>query len=1025
MIDRILLSIITAMAGWCMLADAAPDEIDFNRDIRPILSDRCFKCHGPDVATREGKLGLDTRTDATRELPNGNHAVVPGKPQASELVYRVTTEDADDRMPPADSGLSVSTGEAALLARWIKEGAAYSTHWALSPPSRPKVPTVSAKSPRHNAIDHFVQRRLKEAGLNPNQQADPYALARRVYLDLTGVPPTVEEADAFVQESSSAAYEQMVDRLMASPRYGERWARWWLDLARYADTNGYESDEPRTQWAYRDWLIHALNANMPFDQFTIEQLAGDLLPDRTIDQRIATGFHRNSLINTEGGAKNDEFKDAAIKDRVETTGTVWLGATLLCSQCHDHKYDPISQKDYYSLYSIFNNTTDKAVVGESDKITVFSGDRGALAALERQVASAQAELGAKTDALLARDRTWERSLAETLKDGGLPVLLDVKSAKATSGTVLTRQHDGSFLSGGPEPATETYEFTCASSTRRITGFQLEALPDKSLERDKGGLSRGNGNFVLSRFEVRVQSPGETARPVKLVRAVADFSQGGLPAGAAINSNNDDGWAVYPTPKEQSRTAVFFPETPLETAPGTMLTIRLVHESKYAKHIIGRPRLSVFSHPDPQLPGAGGTAALGVAEALAVPGAKRTPKQRAALRQYYQSWAVELSSQRAAVDRAQTAVAAFKSTSQTTTTMVMIEGKPVQGHVQTRGEFLQPGVAVDPGVPSAFGLNIKPVDGQINRLDLARWLVDPRHPRTSRVTVNRLWGEIFGIPIVATPEDFGYQSDWPTHPKLLDWLATEFVEQGWDMKGLIKMIVMSATYRQSSAATPEQLGKDYYNRLLGRGPRFRAEAEMIRDIALTAGGILHHKVGGPSVFPPQPAVIYETQYIEGGFKTWPESKGRDRYRRGLYTFVKRTALYPLMSTFDAPSRAVCNVARKRSNTPLQALNTLNDPVFVEAAGGLARHIMVQPKKLETRLVYGFRRCATRPPRGDEMQALATLYARTLATFKAEPKSAAAILKAAGITVPSADSAEMAAWIVVANALLNMDATLTKG
>jgi hypothetical protein len=785
---------------------------------------------------------------------------VPEQPEASALIARITSEDADLRMP--QKGKPLTAEQIDLLRRWIAAGAPFMRHWADAPPVKLPLPRVRHAAWPRGELDYYVLARLEAEGLDPNDEADRYQLVRRLYLDLIGLPPSIVEADAFVNDGRPDAYERLVDRLLASPQFGERWARWWLDLARYADSNGYESDEPRTMWPYRDWVIRALNANMPFDRFTIVQLAGDLLAEPSQEDLIATAFHRNSLINTEAGAKGDEFKDAAVKDRLETTATVWLGATIGCAQCHNHKYDPYTQVDYYRLYAFFNNTTDKAVAEESDTIPILFGD-------QREVTRLQYEL---------------------------------------------------------------YE------------IEQQIEPTHPSHAD---------DQVLWETEIRRQ----------------------LAAGEIIT----------PAPPQE------------------------------------------------------------VIEALPVAPAKRDKRQATLVNQWYRKASPRLKALR---DRQVEIFQRLEDARSiaSATVMIMREGTKQPTHVHIRGDFLQPGELVQPGVPAVFGVPLKGVPA--NRMALARWLVDPRHPRTARVTVNRLWDVLFGEGLVSTSDDFGAQGDLPSHGDLLDWLAVEFVEQGWDIKHLLRTIVTSSTYRQSARISSELLERDRYNRLLARGARYRVEAEAVRDVALAASGQLAGKMEGPSVFPPQPDAVFENLFIEGGFKTWPESVGGDRYRRAVYTFIKRTALHPLLNNFDAPNRIACTVHRKRSNTPSAALNTLNGPEFVEASGALGLRMAqferdaasvawasahapeAKDGDAAARIVYGFRLCATRPPQQRELAALLDLYESALARFTNDPAAAHAAVAAGRMAESETnnetkiDNATLAAWMAVANTLLNMDATLTR-
>jgi hypothetical protein len=812
-------------------ATAQPRAIDFNRDIRPLLSKHCYACHGPDDAQRQAELRLDRRDAALAVLESGATPVVPGDSSKSELYRRVTSADADERMPPADSGHALSAAELELLRRWIDEGAKYAEHWSHVPPVRPELPPVKDAVWPRRGLDYFVLARIEQAGLRPSLEADRYQILRRVSLDLRGLPPSLEEIEAFVADERPDAYERLVDRLLADSAYGERWARMWLDLARYADSAGYGSDPVRTIWRYRDWVIDALNRNLPYDRFTIEQLAGDLLPEPAFEQQAATAFHRNTMTNTEGGTDDEEFRVAAIKDRVDTTLQVWMGMTAGCAKCHNHKYDPISQAEYYRLFAYFNQTADADRPDESPTLEVPQPEVAAeIARIDAQVAELKQQLAA--------------------------------------------------------------------------------------------------------------AEGEAKKPL---------------------------------------------------------------EEQIAKLEKSKPKQPT------------------------VPVMRELPPDKR------------------------------RST-----------------HVLIKGSFLNPGERVEPGVPTA--LHSFPDGAPANRLGLAQWVVDRRNPLTARVAVNRYWAQLFGVGLVETEEDFGTQGELPSHPELLDWLAVEFMQGGWDMKRLLREIVTSATYRQtsrrsgirensdgldhlplSSAAhgqprsgirensapptpievrngrlAPAEFSRiplpdaDPQNRLFSRGPRFRLEAETVRDQALALAGLLSRKQHGPSVFPPQPPGLWQAAF-NGKDRTWATSQGEDRHRRGIYTFWRRTVPYPSMSTFDAPSREICSVRRIRTNTPLQAFVTLNDPVYVEAAQALARQLVREGGSTpRDRARYGLRLCLARPPHDEQVADLVSLYESELAHYRADPTAALALAtEPLGPLPEGLDAAELAAWTVVANVLLNLDGVLTKG
>ena len=1008
-IPTFIFTLSVLLLGSLTASEASATEIDFSRDIRPLLASKCFECHGPDK--HESGLRLDRRVLAFRESDSGSAAIVAGKPQDSELFRRVASNDVNERMPPEGEPLSREDIDA--LRRWITDGAEYTKHWAYIRPQTSPAPAVRQTSWPQSPIDHFVLSRLEEEGLAPSPSADRYTLIRRLHLDIVGLPPSVEEVDAFVCDQSPNAYENLVDRLLQSPRFGERWARWWLDMARYGDTNGYESDEPRTMWSWRDWVIGAFNRNLSFDQFTIEQLAADLLPDATQDQLIATGFHRNTLINTEAGAKDDEFKDAAIKDRVETTFTVWLGATFGCAQCHTHKYDDFSQREYYQVYAFFNNTTERATEGESDTISLFIGHPGKLARRRSEVDRLRtaATLTEEPDTAL---RKWERNTRQTMAAWQT---LDAEDLKSSAGSTLKKQSDLSVLATGDNPDFDNFTFVASPPVGQLTAIRLELLKHES--HTNGSLGRGvDGNTVLTEFEVFVHDAEIAPTRIEISGAAAEHFQPGLPIENVIDGNPESGWATEGHSRRENCRAVFTFASPVEIKSGTRLTVYLKHHSRFRGHVTGRFRLAVTDGSTEEI----SALPLDAQAALDLNPGKRSPQQKQLLRKHYLE-STNLPVPLANYENALKELDEFEER-HSTTTMVMREGQTQPTHFQIRGNFLDPGDEVTAGVPKVYGLPL--AADQRNRLALARWIVDPEHPLTSRVTVNRVWEVLFGRGFVTTSEDFGVQGELPTHPDLLDWLATDFVQSKWNFKALLKTIVMSETYQQSSATPRQLLQRDRYNQLLARAPRFRVEAEMVRDVSLEIAGLLSSRIGGASVYPPQPETVWENVFVEQGLKKWPTSTGEDRYRRGIYTYYKRTALYPMLRNFDAPSRNVCTVNRKRSNTPLAALNTLNDPAFVEAAGGLAQRMLRGPGGTPERLKYGFRLCVSRPPTTQEKEVLQRLLEKALARFNANPQQAADLVSGVILEPPSElQPVQFAAWIVVANMLLNLDATLTRG
>jgi hypothetical protein len=815
---------------------AGPGKVDFIREVRPILAKNCFTCHGPDEGKRAKGLRLDLRESAIKPLKSGDPAIVPGDPESSALYLRITEEDETLRMPPKKVGERLTKLEIDVLRRWVEQGAVYARHWSLVAPRSLPLPQVQDAAWPRNEIDVWILARLDKQGLKPSPEADRHVLLRRLSLDLRGLPPTPDEVDRFIADSAPDAYEKAVDRFLGDPAYGERWARMWLDLARYADSAGYGSDPLRPNiWRYRDWVIDAFNNNVPYDRFTVAQIAGDLLPGATLSDRMATAFHRNTMTNTEGGTDDEEFRVAAIKDRVDTTAQVWMGLTMGCAKCHSHKYDPITNEEYYKFYAFFDQTADSDRADENPVIPVPTPELAERAQqVDARLAVLRQTLEKPTPALLAAQAKWEAILAPS----------------------------------------------------------------------NGAARKGVAKEILSIVDI--------------------------------------------------------------------------------------------------------------------PAAKRTKPQNESLARHFRTIAPELKSLRDQVGELE------KSKPPIPTVPVMVELRDKNRRVTRvlrKGNFLDPGETVGPAVPQA--LHPYPQGAPANRLGLARWLVDPQNPLTSRVAVNRYWAQIFGRGLVETEEDFGTQGEPPSHPELLDWLAVWFRESGWNTKALLRFFVTSATYRQTSKATPALLEQDPRNRWLARAPRVRLEAEMVRDQALASSGLLCRKLRGPSVYPVQPAGLWQAAF--NGERTWATSQGQDRYRRGLYTFWRRTIPYPSMATFDAPSREICAIKRPRTNTPLQSFVTLNDPVYVEAAQALARRIVREGGQgIANRARFGLELCLCRPARPGQVEPLASLYKAEYERYRRDQAGAIALAtEPLGPLPAGTDPAELAAWTAVANVLLNLDGVLTKG
>ncbi|MGB8169322.1 MAG: PSD1 and planctomycete cytochrome C domain-containing protein [Chthoniobacteraceae bacterium] len=1002
------------LSTFAALLSALPAlAVDFRREVRPILASRCYDCHADQKP--KGGLRLTSRANALKGGESETPAFVAGQSAKSEMINRLTSTDPDEKMPP--KGERLITREIDTLKRWIDAGAEWPEnvkHWAYEVPTRRAVPKVgkpevgSRKSEAANPIDAFVLQRLAEEKLMPSPEAEPETIIRRMTLDLTGLPPTPDEVATFVREyqSPGTAVEHLADRLLASPQFGVRWARPWLDLARYADSHGFQRDDLRELWPYRDWVVRALNADMPFDQFTIEQLAGDLLPNATDDQIIATGFNRGTPCNVEAGTEPEENRVNQVFDRVNTLGAVWLGTTLECSQCHDHKFDPITRRDYYQLFAFFNNTAleaDRAnpkvpgsikFLGPYHDVKDTAKD-AAHAAIDAERTKLLKGIATR-EALLAKDAAaWEAQLAAEEGKTAQEHVLEIADFESAGGSAHRILEDRSvLLSDDNAPATDTYTVTVKTPLTGITGIKLEALTDPSLPGE--GPGRGDAarpNFVLNEFIVTAtpSAGGEPTR-VKFSKATASFSQKNFDVSELltdVRGDKQNGWAINPE-FHKPHWALFECAEPLGVAGGTTLTFKLA-QNFGAGRTIGRLRLSALTGK------IGGTPLPSeVSEILALHREKRTPAQAKKLADFRAKEDRPLTDLREQLRKADVRLLGLKKEQ----TLVMQEiAEPRMSTMFNRGVYTDRGEPVQPGTPAILTV-AKPE--QRTRLDLARWLVSRDNPLTARVVVNRWWAEIFGRGIVGTPEDFGIKGEQPTHPELLDWLAVEFMDGGWSMKKTLRTIVTSATYRQSSRITPELFARDDQNKLLARGPRHRLDAEAIRDNALAISGLLSLKQGGAPIRPPQPDGLWDK--VGGQKYDYVVSPGEEKFRRGLYVVLKRGAPYPSFVNFDASARMACTVKRSRSNTPLQALTLLNDPVFVEAAQAFAKRIVAeQPTSdVDARVRYAFRLAVARAPKDDELRVLKAL-------FEAERTAAG----------------ESAAWYAVATALLNLDETITKG
>lgn len=1172
------------MLGWLGMLIGRLNAVtppDFTREIRPILSDNCFACHGPDENQRKGKYRLDTRRGAFKSS-DGEDLIIPGKALGSPLYQRLITHDDDDLMPPTKAGRKLTEKQIELVREWINAGARWDEHWAFQTPERPVEPAVKNVTWPKTPVDRFVLARLESEGIDPVPEADPTTLVRRASFDLTGLPPSVEEIDAYLADRSSNAFEKVVDRLLKSPRYGENMARYWMDAVRYADTHGYHIDSQRDIWAYRQWVIEAFNRDLPFDQFTIEQLAGDLLPSPTRDQKIATGFVRCNMSTGEGGAIVEEYRAKYAFDRVETVGTVWLGVTMLCARCHTHKYDPIPQSEYYGMFSFFNNLDEPIMDGNKANPDPYlklpsPAQTERLEWLNHAIAEGDRKMDEPNAELDPTQPAWVAGWHEHLR-GQMTLLTPVKaSASRTGGLDLAIRGDGTLgaIEGGD--AQVVFETAFAIAPGKLAGLRLEVLRN---EESDGKTLPAPGRWALSEFEAELNPPALTnaaagARPLKFVRAFASAGADGFGIDRAIDGKAETGWALAANGTNREAQAFFVPSEITDVPVGTELKVRLRHSVAGMRQPIPRFRVSAAQQPeiarlmfptrtDPwqvvgPFPAEEPAAAFATTHPAekeldlkkAYPGVRgevkwseqrdiedgrshrliedlhgihgirlllrnlhsteaRETEMTISTEAWYKVWLNgQLVVERAREARPGEEVARARLTlkagdNQLLVKLVSIQGatffnftpdrnakeslppgiagilsvtpepsadpakdvrrfyrrqqspefrslgdslvsmreesvridraipttliakeiaQPRETTLLLRGEYDKPGAKVSPGILSA--LSPFSANAPTNRLGLAQWLVDPRHPLTARVIVNRFWHQIFGAGLVRTTDDFGSQGDRPSHPDLLDWLATEFVRTGWNVKGLQKTILMSATYQQSSKASVSQRLKDPENRWLARGPRFRLDGEVVRDTCLMVGGLLHEKIGGPSAHPYEPPGLWEAVSFNNS-QRYVQDRNDSQYRRGLYTFWKRQSPPPTMLLFDAPTRETCLVRRARTNTPLQALATLNDPQFIEAARAFAQRIvkhagMATPERIR----YAFRLATGRIPQSDEVGLLVRIFEKSLAEYRNDPAAARALLVAGDFRGdPSLDASDVAAWTTVANLLFNLDETITK-
>jgi hypothetical protein len=1024
---RPFLGLATGLLAASTALAAPAKKVDYNRDIRPVLSDNCFYCHGPDEKKREAKLRLDVREDAIAKK-----AFIPGKPDASELVKRIFTKDPDDLMPPPDSHKKLTSAQKDLLKRWIAEGAEYQTHWAYVSPKKPAVPAGK------NAVDHLVQARLKEVGLKPSPEADRRTLARRLYFDLLGLPPKPEEVDAFANDKSPDAYAKLVERLLASPHYGERMAIGWLDVVRYADTIGYHSDTPRNVFPYRDYVIKAFNENKPFDQFTREQLAGDLLPNANLETRVGSAFNRLILSTEEGGAQPKDYEQRYLTDRVRAVGTVWLGQTTGCAQCHDHKFDPIAQRDFYALGAFFADIKE-ALVGKREEgmMVPSAADTTELARLDGESARLQKDFDGPQPQLADAFGKWQdAAFAAVQHDAKWKPLKPAKVASAKNAK-LAIQGDGAVLASGKATENDTYTVTITNALASVTGLRLEALPDESLP-SKGPGRAPNGNFILSELAASVQRGKEKSAPVKFASARATIEQvshaeknpnKAWTAAAAIDGdakNGNAGWAILPEVGRAQNLVLELAE-PLTLAAGDTLTVDLKQFGTAKDHLLGKFRLGVTTEAEAARAALPPAPPADIAALLKVATDKRTAAQKDKLFAHFKSLAPELAKLRTDLAAAKKAKTDYEAKVPKCLVSVVAETKRTV-RILPRGNWMdESGPVMQPALPAFLPVSLKreaKPDAPLTRADLAEWIVAKDNPLTARVFANRLWKQFFGTGLSKVLDDLGAQGEPPVNPALLDWLACEFRDRGWDVKHLVRTIVMSATYRQTSVATKEQQTRDPYNREHARQSRWRLDAELVRDNALSVAGLLVPKVGGPSVKPYQPDGYWEN--LNFPVRSYDASKGEDQFRRGLYTWWQRSFLHPSMLAFDAPSREECAAERTRSNIPQQALVLLNDPTYVESARAFAARIVKESNgDASARITWAWKQALARTPRPDELATARALFDKHLAQYKADPKAAESLLKVGLAPLPpAADQAELAAWTSVARVILNLHETITR-
>lgn len=1033
MLQRRIETLVLFLAALVGTAAAADDSapVRFNRDVLPILSDNCYACHGPDAEVREADLRLDTEAGILGS-DDAEGVVAPGNLDDSELWRRVSSTDPDERMPPADFTKKLTDDQIAILRRWIEQGAEWEGHWAFSPIREATPPDVDDPGGfQRNGIDAFTLRAMREHGLSPSPRAAPRTLVRRLSLDLLGLPPAPELVERFAADDGPDTYQDLVDELLESPHFGERMAMWWLDLVRYADSVGYHGDQPVSVFPYRDYVIRSFNDNKPFDRFTIEQLAGDLFDEPTREQLIASGYNRLGMMSAEGGVQPKEYLAKYIAERVRNVGGTWLGVTLGCCECHDHKYDPFTMRDFYSMEAFFADIQEKGLysgAGNSGnwgpEIQVPTEEQSQeLAQLDAEIAELKKILNTPTAALVEAQRAWERQQSPW-------TVLRPTEVASENGATLTLQEDGAILASGESPGMDTYTLSFAGIPAGVTAFQLEALPHDSLPSQGPGRA-GNGNFVLSEFVVEAKpAEGTGVRKITLQNATATYEQTGAagnnPYGkwavaAAIDGDakgENWGWAVMEQ-VGRANSAVFETTEDLTLGASDTLVVTLQQKHGNTSHTLGHFRLSVTNAPRPvratEMP------SPEIAAILEIAADERSDEQRSKLAAYYRGIAPLLNPVREQLQQVTQAREQLDASIATTLITVSVDPRTIR--LLPRGNWMDDsGDIMQPAFPAILP---HPLTGEerLNRDDLAEWLVSPGNPLTARVFVNRIWKLLFGAGLSARLEDVGAQGQAPSHPELLDWLALQFRDD-WNLKELVRLIVTSGTYQQSSLPSPDAVEKDPLNVWLSHQRRFRIDAELVRDQALAVSGLLDARIGGASVFPYQPPGYWA--YLNFPMRRWQNSSGSDLYRRGLYTHWQRQYLHPSLLAFDAPSREECTANRARSNTPLQALVLLNDPIYVEAARAFAIHLLESGGETdEARLETAFQRAVSRSIRPDEREVLSELLEKHRAEYRADPDAARQLLSVGESPVPEGmDQPELAAWTSVARTILNLHETITR-